>query len=186
MSQHAPKHKTIQRYHEPGDLHELTFSCYRRLPLLSNNAWRESLSRSIDGEHVHLLVWPQSHEAATDKLLAGIKRPVSAQAHKDLRRCGGTLLSRLTVQERPGKTAFRFWQEGPGYDRNLQTTAAVQASIDYIHNNPVKRGLCHQARDWRWLSARVYEAGRPSNNAALPNITFLRVSFWDADATKLM
>jgi hypothetical protein len=37
---------------------------------------------------------------------------------------------------RPGKMVFRFWQEGPAYDRNLQTQAAVLAAIDYIHLNP--------------------------------------------------
>ena len=29
--------------HEVGHLHELTFSCYRRMPLLTNDAWREEL-----------------------------------------------------------------------------------------------------------------------------------------------
>lgn len=29
--------KTIKQFHEPGHLHELTFSCYRRLPLLTND-----------------------------------------------------------------------------------------------------------------------------------------------------
>jgi putative transposase len=52
-----------------------------------------------------------------------------------------------------------FWQEGPDYDRKLQTCEAVLASIDYIHLNPVKRGLCQRARDWRWSSARFYESG---------------------------
>lgn len=40
--------KKIRHYHEPGDLHELTFSCFRRMPLLTNDVWRELLFRSID------------------------------------------------------------------------------------------------------------------------------------------
>ncbi len=40
--------KTICRFHEPGDLHELAFSCYRRMPLLTNDVWREMLCRSIE------------------------------------------------------------------------------------------------------------------------------------------
>lgn len=28
--------------------------------------------------------------------------------------------------------------------------------IDYIHNNPVKRGLCQRAAAWSWSSARYY------------------------------
>jgi hypothetical protein len=37
MTSLEPHRKRIRHYHEPGDV--LTFSCYRRLPLLTNNAW---------------------------------------------------------------------------------------------------------------------------------------------------
>jgi putative transposase len=42
------------------------------------------------------------------------------------------LLQRLTIQERPGKMSFRYWPEGPGYDRNLSTERAVMAAIDVL------------------------------------------------------
>ena len=42
------KFKTIKHYHEPGDLHEVTFSCYRQMKLLTNDAWRGYLSRTIN------------------------------------------------------------------------------------------------------------------------------------------
>jgi putative transposase len=195
MAPHSgPHRKTIKHYHEPGDLHELTFSCYRRLKLLTNNPWREKLSREIDAacaaeqmrllafvympEHVHLLLWPQTNEPRIDLFLKRIKRPVSVLARDDLRASGSRLAAKLIVQERPGKLAFRFWQEGPGYDRNLQTAEAVQASLDYLHLNPVKRGLCQRARDWRWSSARFYESGGTSIDPALPQLSFLPAEFW--------
>jgi len=28
--------------------------------------------------------------------------------------------------------------------------------IEYIHNNPVRRGLVAEATDWIWSSARLY------------------------------
>ncbi len=40
--------KRVRHYNEPGHCHELTFSCYRRMPLLTDDDWREKLSRSID------------------------------------------------------------------------------------------------------------------------------------------
>ncbi len=58
-------------------------------------------------------------------------------------------LDRLTVQERPEKEVFRFWQEGSGYDSNLQSERAVCASIDYIHMNLVRRKSCRTPADWR-------------------------------------
>ncbi len=89
------------------------------------------------------------------------------------------LLERLTVRERPGKTAFRFWQEGSGYDRNLMTTEAVQASIDYIHMNPVRRGLVDEARLWRWSSCRWYTEESQCRDEALPTVEGCPAEFCD-------
>ena len=34
------RHKRVRDFDEPGHLHELTFSCSRRLPLLTGERWR--------------------------------------------------------------------------------------------------------------------------------------------------
>ncbi len=175
MSHVEPHRKRVKHYHEPGDFHELTFSCYGRMRLLTNDAWREYLSQSIDEaaaaegfdlvafvfmpEHVHLLVLPTGPGIVAEcvsRFLAEVKRPCSGFVKADLRRTGSRLLERLTIRERPGRTVFRFWQEGPGYDRNLQTESAVIAAIEYIHLNPVRRRLVDSAENWRWSSARWY------------------------------
>jgi putative transposase len=31
--------------------------------------------------------------------------------------------------------------------------------IDYLHNNPIRRGLIEQTRNWKWSSAAWYEGG---------------------------
>jgi hypothetical protein len=33
--------------------------------------------------------------------------------------------------------------------------------IDYLHTNPVRRGLVAKAEDWEWSSARWYAGMRP-------------------------
>ncbi|MEA1950414.1 MAG: hypothetical protein U9N87_03460 [Planctomycetota bacterium] len=40
--------KRVRHYDEPGHFHKLTFSSYRRMPLLTNDVWRAMLSASID------------------------------------------------------------------------------------------------------------------------------------------
>jgi len=166
----AEHRKTIRHYHEPGDLHEFTFSCYRRMPLLTKDDWRRLLCQSIHRamtryddrllafvlmpEHVHLLGCPSRLVHHIDAFLSAIKRPHSSRIKKILQAHPSPLLKRLTVRERPGKTAFRYWQEGPGYDRNLSTESAVLAAIDYILTNPVRRGLVQSPIDWKWSSAR--------------------------------
>jgi putative transposase len=179
--------KTVRHFEEPGHLHELTFSCYQRMPLLTNDDWRVKLARSIDEasaesavelvgfvfmpEHIHLLVYPTRPGRAISRYLALVKQPFSKKIKEVLIANHSQLLDRLTVQERPGKRCFRFWQEGPGFDRNLYSHTAISASLDYLHTNPVKRGLCRHAVDWKWSSARYYLGDPPGQQD--PDLPFI-------------
>jgi len=104
------------------------------------------------------------------RLLADIKQPFSRRVKRLLVNGKSSLLSQLTVAERPGKEAFRFWQEGPGYDRNLSSKETILAAIDYIHLNPVRRGLVARAIDWKWSSARWYASDGKGRDPDLPTI----------------
>jgi putative transposase len=185
--------KRLKRYHEPGDVHELTFSCFHNLPLLEDESRLTHLAGCVAAgceqfhfgpvafvfmpNHVHLLVFGTDAEASISRFLAGVKRPLSSKVKADLATSDPRLLQTLTIRERPGKFAFRFWQEGPGYDRNLQHESTVLASIDYIHNNPVRRGLCERACQWYWSSASYYTGG-PVQRPLLPPITRLPAEFF--------
>jgi putative transposase len=174
----------VRHFNEPGHVHELTFSCYLRQPLLTRDAWRTLLSRGIAAateklgfdllafvympEHVHLLVCPRSATAAVERFLYAVKRPFSFRVKRDLMAASDPLLNKLTVIERPGKQAFRFWQEGAGFDRNLTEPEAVLAVIDYMHANPVKRGLCESPDQWPWSSWGHYHAPDRAPPAGLP------------------
>ena len=48
MPEKQPHRKRVKHYDEPGDFHELTFSCYHRWKLLTNDVWRGFLARAID------------------------------------------------------------------------------------------------------------------------------------------
>jgi REP-associated tyrosine transposase len=167
------KFKTVKRFHDPGDCHELTFCCYRRLPLLTNDPWRNLLAEHLDRattthncrlvayvfmpEHVHILVQPTIVSFRVDRFLHSLKTPFSRLIKSRLDASGSPLLNRLTIRERPGVYRFRFWQEGGGFDRNLRTVKSLESARDYIHANPVRRGLCQRSRDWRWSSAQHHE-----------------------------
>ncbi len=187
------KHKTIKHFHRPGDVHELTFSCYHGRALLVDDAWRKLLAVAIDRamyrwefrlhafvfmpNHVHLLVSPVGELARVSELLKAIKQPFSLRVKKLLEDASSPLLDVLTVLERPGVRTFRFWQEGPGYDRNLTASTSALASIDYIHRNPVRKNLCVRARDWKWSSARHYESDGADVDIDLPAITRIDANF---------
>ena len=106
-------------------------------------------------EHVHALILPTADDADVSALLYAIKRPFSFRVKQELERKNDPLLQKLTIRERPGKSVFRFWQEGPGYDRNLWTPDAMIDAANYIHDNPVRRGLCQKPEDWKWSSWRA-------------------------------
>jgi len=178
--------KRVKHYYEPGDLHELTFSCHAGLALLAEEMARkllcESINRAIERhnyrlvafvlmpEHVHLLVCPMAAHPAIDELLYAIKRPFSYRMKQHYETIRDPIRAELTVRERPERTRFRFWQEGGGYDRNISTPAAILASIDYIHMNPVRRGFVDCARDWKWSSCRWYESEKQIVDPDLPTI----------------
>lgn len=130
-------------------------------------------------EHVHLLIRPDDRQPRLPEFLAGCKRPVSAQVRLDLEAIGSPLLSRLTLRERPGKSSFRFWQEGGGYDRNLNSPQAIVAAIDYLHLNPVRRGLCEKAENWQWSSAKHFLTDRQLTDPRHPPLRPLTFDVFD-------
>jgi len=165
------------------------------MPLLTNDRWRALLSEAITAamerhafrlvafvympEHVHLLVYPVGPCAKVEHLLCAIKRPFSFRIKRILEGCRSPLLAKLTIRQRPGVMTFRFWQEGPGYDRNLFQPRRVLESIDYLHSNPVRRGLVASAVSWRWSSIRKYSEESPLEDPELPVVHGLPPEFFD-------
>ena len=182
-----PHRKRVRHIDEIGEIHELTFSCYKRSPILDDPWRREQLSIAIDRamdkqgwrlaafvympEHVHLLVYPVRKGLRVHQLLFAIKRPFSFRVKQQLIDANDPLLGQLTIRQRPGKATFRFWQEGPGYDRNIRTEKVLLSTIDYIHLNPVRRGLTKRAADYRWSSARLYYSDGQSIDPILPKLS---------------
>ena len=179
--------KLVRHFDEPGHAHELTFSCFRRLRLLTIDPRRcELLSEAIDRamtkhgfelvafvympEHVHLIVFPVRPDATIAQLLFAIKRPFSQRVKRLLGETDTELVAKLTIQERPGKTAFRFWQEGGGYDRNIRNLKTLKLTVDYVHNNPLRRGLCATPADWWWSSWKFYAAPQHWSPEGLPTM----------------
>jgi putative transposase len=164
--------KTCKRYNHPGEAHALTFSCFRRQTFLSKDGSRQWLVDAIDKarrklpfhvwayvimpEHAHLLVWPTQLKYDISKVLQAIKKSVANRALAFVRQQAPDFLNFMEDRQPNGKTHYRFWQRGGGYDRNVFEPLTVFQQIEYIHNNPVRRGLCLKPEDWFWSSAADY------------------------------
>lgn len=104
-------------------------------------------------EHVHLLVYPRRPEHSVAKLLQSVNESVSVRAVNHWRTVDPAVLASMEDRQPNGDVAHRFWQRGGGFDLNLWTPDKIWEHIDYIHANPVTRGLCLKPEDWWWSSA---------------------------------
>ncbi len=138
------------RYHQTGQFHFLTFSCYRRLPHLSTVAAMELFEDALERvrrrylfvvagyvvmpEHIHILV-NEPKRALLSKAIQALKLSVT-----------------LRSRQRP------FWQPHY-YDFNVSSHEKFVEKLRYIHRNPVRRGLAPKPEDWQWSSYRHYQTG---------------------------
>jgi putative transposase len=138
------------RKQQRGDLHFVTFSCFRRQLFLHRPKMRvlfeDALERMrlrygffvvgyvVMPEHVHLLVSEPEIGLLADVLKA-LKLSVS-----------------LRCSERP------FWS-ARYYDFNVFTEKKRIEKLKYIHRNPVARGLVEAPEDWVWSSFVHYATG---------------------------
>ena len=107
-------------------------------------------------EHVHALIYPRRDVYDMSSVLQTIKQFVARKATDYLRAHAPEWLQRLKVCRPNGRVEYRFWEQGGGYDRNIFSAKASWASIHYLHDNPVRRGLVEVSSDWKWSSARFY------------------------------
>jgi putative transposase len=140
----------LERRQEGGDVHFVTFSCFHRLAYLgstgSRDLFEDALARTcyryqfdvfgyvVMPEHVHLLVSEPGRELLS-VALQGLK---------------------LSVSRRPRTRPFWLPRY---YDFNVMTEEKRLEKLNYIHWNPMKRGLVDRPEDWRWSSYRYYQTG---------------------------
>ena len=166
----------LHRFYGGNDLHFLTFSCCRRLPLFMNLAHCDLFLKIFDRvrrryrfvvlgyvvmpEHVHLLVSEPQREnlsTAIQAIKAGVVRSM---------RCSGVGVVAAPRSRKSGETwgtpvsgasvhPYRFWQ-ARFYDFNVWTERKRVEKLRYIHRNPVERGLVSPPEQWRWSSFRWY------------------------------
>ncbi|MDB5343342.1 MAG: hypothetical protein JWP89_1719 [Schlesneria sp.] len=175
-----PPRKKVKHY-DNGEPHFLTFSCFRRQQFLSKDRTRQWFVDALDEarathgfhlwawvimpEHVHVLLWPPFDLISPVEgcmtgrirgILSSLKRPVARNAIAYLRENAPKTLKQLAV-DTPTGVEHRFWQTGSGHDENVSEPAALHALVEYVHLNPVRRGLVNKPEDWPWSSARDWQ-----------------------------
>ena len=154
----SPKHYTNESH-----AHYLTFSCYKNLWLFKddilNSLFVESLNQAhsrslfslygfvIMPNHVHLLIYPL-RGASISAILTAIKQPFSHRALNYIGQRWPEMDGRLRIRK-GDSIVRRFWQAGGGYDRNIYRDETFVHTLEYMHENPLRKGLVKKASDWK-------------------------------------
>src|SRR5256714_10251050 len=151
----------LKRHYGKGDLHFITFSCYRRLPLLKTTRARNLLVKELGRvrdamgfrllgyvvmpEHVHLLI-SEPREGTPSTVLHKLKLSVARKLRKRKRASAGQLALAFAAPREPPRA---FWQ-ARFYDFNVYSRGKKSEKLNYMHANPVKRGFVKHSRDLAW------------------------------------
>ena len=164
-------HNPLRRHYGRGDLHFVTFSCYRRRAFLGTRRARDRFLKILDQvrtrhkfqllgyvvmpEHVHLLI-SEPEDMTPSAVLQVLKQKVS-RCLRGRRR--NSSAAQLSLPFASGATdAPAFWQRR-FYDFNVWSSKKFREKLDYMHRNPVQRKLVLHPRDWPWSSWSHYERG---------------------------
>lgn len=161
----------LKRLYPQGDLHFITFSCYRRKALLGTAQARDRFVEILDEvrcrhecrligyvvmpEHVHLLL-SEPVQKNPSKVLQVLKQKVARALLKRPRRTSNAQWS-LPFAGRTAEEAH-FWQRR-FYDFNVWSEKKLREKLEYMHANRVQRKLVQHPKDWPWSSWGHY-AGR--------------------------
>jgi putative transposase len=158
----------LKRYFGKGDLHFITFSCYRRLPLLKTARARDIFVKELGKvrdtecfqligyvvmpEHVHVLM-SEPRQGTPSTVLQKLKLRVARKLRKRKRSVSAGQLPLPFEETREPLRAF--WQ-ARFYDFNVYTHGKKMEKLNYMHANPVVRGLVKHPKNWRWSSWAFY------------------------------
>jgi putative transposase len=145
--------KGLKRYQETGDLHYVTFSCYRRLPYLATPHARSTFEEVLEITRRRHNLWINAYVVMPEHVHLLISEPESSLLAMTLKALKQESARRLKSSE-----DAHFWQ-ARYYDFNVYSEKKRAEKVDYIHRNPVKRGLANEPEDWPWSSARHYATG---------------------------
>ena len=108
-------------------------------------------------EHIHLLI-SEPNVGTPSLVMQVLKQRVSRALRKKPRNVSPAQM-RLWNDE-PRSNYPRFWQRR-FYDFNVWSSRKKNEKLNYMHFNPVRRGLVDHPKAWSWSSYRHYMIGGP-------------------------
>jgi REP element-mobilizing transposase RayT len=158
--------------HHPDRAHFVTSTIVEWLPVFTSPACCDILVNSLQHcrEHKNLKIYAwvimdnHFHAILAAPDLSAILRDLkSFTAHEILKQLSEErrewLLDRLHYRRAAHKpTEHQVWQEG-SHPQVIHDDAVMRQKLEYLHNNPVKRGWVAAPEHWRYSSAHEWLGG---------------------------
>jgi putative transposase len=107
----------------------------------------------IMDNHMHL-IWQIQPGISPEAVQRDFLKFTAQQIKKDLLKTHRDVLAHFKVDAKDRQ--YQFWERNP-LSIELRTNKVFQQKLDYLHNNPVKAGLCRLPEEYRYSSASFYE-----------------------------
>jgi REP-associated tyrosine transposase len=172
----------LRRFFESRNIHFITCSTYRRTRVFDSDrfklvfvdtlrALRLELQFKLIGyvlmpEHFHLMIWPPPI-VTPSRIMQSLKERTARdildqlEQNQEIAWCRKILARCMLPPTFHGHERRRIWLPR-FHDMNIYTEKKRLEKLDYMHANPVKRGLVKTPGDWPWSSWRFYYLGDDS------------------------
>ena len=146
----------------------ITIICYEWLHLIESLEAKAIITESLrylteQGKiAIHAFVIMDNHFHLIWRIRKGYRRPdvqrdflhhTAKEILKHLKTHQPAVIEKIEVNLRDRK--YQVWQRN-SLSVELRTAKVYEQKLNYIHDNPVKAGVCTTAEDYRYSSARYY------------------------------
>ena len=147
----------------------LTVTCLEWKALLKEDKFKKIITDSLDflvkdqriivygfvimSNHFHL-IWQMLGDHKREGVQRDFLKYTGQQIVKLLKKESPQMLQELRVDAKDRK--HQVWERN-SLGIPLWTPEAFEQKLEYIHNNPVKAGLCQYPEQYKYSSARFYE-----------------------------
>jgi putative transposase len=174
----------LQHFYGQHHLHCLTANIYRKARIFDSDRYKRKFVETLNGlrselgfsiigyvlirqlTDSHLPIWP-GPLANPSQIMQKLSERTAKFILRNLREnlafpwCRKMLKRFALPPSVHGHAHYRVWNRR-GYDMNIWSERKIREKLNYMHNNPVRRGLVARPADWPWSSWRFYYLGDSS------------------------
>ncbi len=106
----------------------------------------------IMSNHIHI-IWRMNNETNKIKLQQSFMKYTAQQILLDLRKNHKQVLEHFYVGAKD--RMYQIWERN-ALSIEVHSNETMLQKMNYLHNNPIKAGLCNEAIDYKYSSASLY------------------------------